>query len=172
MKFDLPFFFLVLLVPLRNCLLVFALQMELSVASWNLCGLGKLVRWPDAASWLSNHDVILVQESLQLTQTYQFNDVTRIDFPAIETARRARGGLVIALRNHKFGATRVTTIFSEEFLLAVHVEIPSSKASIVIMNIYAPVFSTGHSSNVIATIHQHINLIVEQFPSSAFIIAG
>ncbi len=52
-------------------------QMRLSVVSWNLCGLGKIFRWPNTAQWFMEHDIMMVQESLQVTKTYPMIDVTR-----------------------------------------------------------------------------------------------
>jgi hypothetical protein len=56
--------------------------MKISVASWNLCGLGKLVCWPATVEWLTNHDVFMIQGSLQVTPTFPFIDVKRFDVPA------------------------------------------------------------------------------------------
>jgi hypothetical protein len=147
--------------------------MEVSLVSWNMCGMGKLYRWPTTLDWLLTHDVILIQESLQVTPNFALDNVTRFDYPAKATAGRARGGLVIALNNHKFGNARVAVLVEEEFLLAVNVTIPATQQSLVIVNVYAPVHSTGYSADIISTVRSHLEqLILLSPPSAAILIAG
>jgi hypothetical protein len=146
--------------------------MEISIASWNLCGLGKLKRWPSTSAWLSGHDIFFIQESLQVNPSYPFNDVTRFDVLAVPGGIRARGGLVIALQNRLFGAARITKVLEEEYLLALQVELPGVHASLLLVNVYAPVFTKNFGPDIIATIRDQLLLLAEQFPSSTVIIAG
>ncbi len=147
--------------------------MELSVASWNLCGMGKLYRWPSSLSWLLKNDVIMIQESLQVTPLFALDNVTRFDVPAKATGGRAKGGLVIALNNQKFGNALALPLVEEEFMLAINVSIPSTQQSIVLVNVYAPVHSSGYSADVISTIQSHLEQIIHHSPpSAAILIAG
>jgi exonuclease III len=147
--------------------------MEISLVSWNLCGLGKLIRWPASASWLVDHNIILIQESLQVTKSYPFDNVTRFDYPATASAGRARGGLVVALKNEKFGNARSTVLVEEEYLYAVQVVIPSSLHSLVVVNVYAPVHSSGFSAHILKTIKTQLELLISQLPPTTdVIIAG
>jgi exonuclease III len=147
--------------------------MEISVVSWNLCGLGKLIWWPASTAWLATHDIILLQETLQVTKSYSFENVTRFDFLATALAGRSRGGLLIALNNEKFRNARISVLLEEEYIYAVQVDIPSTSHSLVVVNIYAPVHSTGYSAAILGTIRTHLELIISQLPpSTAVIIAG
>jgi hypothetical protein len=146
--------------------------MELKIASWNLCGMSKLRCYPRTAEWLFNHDIVLIQESLQVTQTFSVLDVTRFDVPATFTRGRASGGLMIALKNRKFGASRITVLVDEDYILALHIENPSSSCSLVVANIYAPVHSTGVDPEIIRTIQAQLESLAVQYPSATVIYAG
>jgi hypothetical protein len=121
---------------------------------------------------LSGHDVFFIQESLQVTPSYPFNDVTRFDVPAVPGGIRARGGLVIGLQNRLFGAAHITKVLEEEYLLALHVELPGVLSSLLLVNVYAPVFTKSYGSDIITTIRDQLLLLAEQFPSSTVVIAG
>jgi hypothetical protein len=116
--------------------------------------------------------VFFIQESLQVTQRYPFNDVTRFDVPAVPGGIRARGGLVIALQNRLFGTARITKVLEEEYLLALQVELPGINSSLLLINVYAPVFTKGYGASIITTIRDQLMLLAEQFPSSTVVIAG
>jgi exonuclease III len=145
-------------------------QMSLRVVSWNLCGLSKLVRWPSTVEWLQSFDVMIIQESLQTTPTFCFNDVTRFDFPALTTRGRSSGGLIVALKNSVFGATSAAILVQEEFLLVV--EVSSATGTIIIANVYVPVHSQGFNFDTFSNIVSHVETLVSQFPASHFILAG
>lgn len=144
--------------------------MDLTVASWNLCGLSKLLRWPSVFQWLESRDIVLIQESLQTKAVFNFNDVTRFDVPAVASGGRARGGLIVMLRNNVFGNSRVRVILDEEFLLVV--EVSTALQTLIIANVYAPVFSPGNSPEVINTISLQLGVLCDQFPSTPMVIAG
>jgi hypothetical protein len=172
------FFFLVcdcsfsLIFPIFSSLQPPFSKMELRVASWNLCGLGKLSRWPENASWLLDHDIVMIQESLQVTKTFPMFDFSRYDVHATATSGRARGGLIIALQNRVFHAARVTVLLEEEFMLLLRVEIPSSDLTLVLGNVYAPVHSAGFTPEILRTIGSQLELVSAQHPTASFLIAG
>jgi exonuclease III len=143
--------------------------MDIKVVSWNLCGLSKLERWPSVIEWLHEHDVIMIQESLQTTQTFNFDDVTRFDFPAAFTAGRARGGLIVALSNKKFGTTRTEVLMHDEHMLAVEIISPTTK--IIIVNLYMPVHSTGFQYEQFQSLEIQLELLTSNYNFSV-IIAG
>jgi hypothetical protein len=153
-----------------TCFLPLVSQMALSVVSWNLCGLEKLVRYPLTSDWLQGHDIILIQESLQTTQTYHFNDSTRIDFPATFTAGRAKGGLIVSLRNSSFGSSRVSVLINEEHMLAV--DVTTANFHLIVVNVYVPVFSKGFTAGIYETVHSQIELLTLQHPTASIIVAG
>lgn len=139
------------------------------MVSWNLCGLSKLTRWPSVIEWIFNHDVILIQESLQTTQTFGFDDFTRFDFPAVVTGGRSCGGLVLALANKKFGSTSTSLLLHDEHMLAV--EVTSASSSFIVINIYIPVHSHGFNVEFFETIKSQLDVLLENY-SSPVIIAG
>jgi hypothetical protein len=147
-------------------------QMELRVASWNLCGLGKLSLWPETAGWFLDHDIIMIQESLQVTKTFPMFDFSRYDVHATATSGRARGGLVIALKNRVFHAARVTILLEEEYMLLLCVEIPSSDFVLVLGNVYAPVHTVGFTPEILRTIGSQLELVSAQHPTASLLIAG
>jgi hypothetical protein len=144
--------------------------MDIKIVSWNLCGLSKLTRWPSTVEWLEAFDIILIQESLQVTPTFHFNDVTRFDFPAVFTQGRARGGLIVALKNSVFGAAKVSVIIQEEHVLAL--EISSADAKFIVVNVYIPVHSHGFDFRTFPSISSHMDIIISQFPSIPIVMAG
>jgi hypothetical protein len=146
--------------------------MHLRIVSWNLCGLGKLSQWPDSAKWLLDHDIIMVQESLQVTKTFPMFDVSRYDVHAIATSGRARGGLIVALQNRVFNAARVTVLCEEEYALFLRIEIPASDFTLVVGNVYAPVHSPGFTPEILRTIGSQLDIISAQHPSASIVIAG
>jgi hypothetical protein len=119
--------------------------------------------------WLHEQDVLLIQESLQTTQTFHFDDVTRFDVPAIFTAGRARGGLLIALSNKKFGSSRTNVLLHDEHMLAVEIESPSTK--LILINLYVPVHSTGFQFDLFNEISTQIELLTSNY-TYPVIIAG
>jgi exonuclease III len=146
--------------------------MHLKIASWNLCGLGKFYRWPDTANWFLSHDIIMIQESLQVTKSFPIIDVSRYDVHALATGGRSRGGLTIALQNRVFNAAQVTVLLQEDYILVLHVVIPATSLSLLIANVYAPVHTTGYSPEILKTISAQLDLLSEQHPSATMIIAG
>jgi exonuclease III len=144
--------------------------MDFSVVSWNLCGLSKLIRWPSAFEWLETRDVALIQESLQTKSSFNFNNVTRFDIPVVASGGRASGGLVILLRNRVFGNARVRVVLEEQFMLAV--EVTTSSQSFIVANVYAPVFTTGYSAEILTTISLQLDVLCQQYPTTPLIIAG
>ncbi len=137
--------------------------MDVKICSWNLCGLPKLARWPSTVEWLQGHDVVMIQESLQVTHTFHFNDVTRFDFPASESGGRARGGLVVALANKTFGASRATILAQDEHILAI--EISTAALQLVIVNVYVPVHSQEFSYETFTTLANQLELFTSLYPS-------
>jgi exonuclease III len=144
--------------------------MDVRIVSWNLCGLSKLHRWPSTVEWLQDHDIVIIQESLQVTRTFHLNDVTRFDFVASETGGRAQGGLIVALANKVFGATRATTLIEENHMLAV--EISTATSQLTIVNVYVPVHSSGFSYEMYSTISVQLETLASLYPTSPIIIAG
>ncbi len=148
--------------------------MDISLVSWNLCGLGKLSRWPDSASWLCDHDVIFIQESLQVTKTFHFEDSTRFDFPAVHTGgvRGARGGLIISLRNRRFGNSKVSVLVEEEYALAILISFPASDTQLLLVNVYVPVHTTGFDAGIVTEIQNLLELLASTHPLASIVIAG
>jgi hypothetical protein len=99
-------------------------------------------------------------------------DVTRYDVHAIPTAGRARGGLIIALQNRVFGAAQISVLLEEEYILALRVDLPSSSHSLILVNVYAPVHTTGYTPEIIRTIASQLELLSTEFPSASFFAAG
>ncbi len=144
--------------------------MDFKVVTWNLCGLSKLVRWPSTFEWLAKFDIALIQESLQTTSTFHFNDVTRFDVPAVASGGRARGGLVILLRNSVFGACRLRVVLQDDTLLGL--EICSASSSFLVVNVYAPIHTPGYSAEVLRSIRSNLEALLTQFPTTPIIVAG
>lgn len=113
----------------------------LSFCSWNICGVNKLTRYPVTLRKILSHDVILLQESLQLAPNFSFDGCSRFDVAAKPTGGRASGGLVTLFGNSHFRDFTFSLLCEEEHLLLILAATPSLR--ILVGNVYIPRSSGG-----------------------------
>jgi hypothetical protein len=136
--------------------------------SWNLCGLHKLARHPGVLEWLRSQKVIFIQESLQLSRTFRFPGFARFDVAAIETRRRASGGLIILLAKDWLGNGEVETIHESASLLLVRVKWGS--VGLMLGNIYAPIHGDSCPTDIYDSIVGHIEAVSSLYPNDSLLI--
>lgn len=144
--------------------------MDLQLVCWNICGLSKLHRFPSVFSFLVSSHVLFLQETLQVTQSFQFPGFTRFDVPAIATNGRASGGLCVLFANSAFGSHSFEVLFDEPYLLLIATVSPSGRTSIF-GNVYIPRFS-GTSPTIYSDVLEHIIAAVEFLSPASIVIAG
>lgn len=124
---DIQFFFL----------FVFCFQMALHFLSWNICGLNKLLRYPVILERIRDFQIIFIQESLQIVQSFAFPGFARYDVPAVPTGGRTSGGLMTLLSNASFLDYGIEVLLAEEFLQLLLCS-SSSGFSMILGNVYIP----------------------------------
>jgi exonuclease III len=139
--------------------------------SWNICGLQKLARFPSVFATILATHVVFLQETLQVSSTFNFPGFTRFDVPAIESPGRSSGGLATLLANSVFSAASFEVLVAEPFLQLIAVTSPNTAAALF-ANIYIPRFSRGTSPQVYSDVLEHLVTAIEVTQPSICIIAG
>lgn len=146
------------------------MTMQIDFITWNACGLQKLARFPSVLARISSAHVILLQETLQVSQSFHFNGFTRFDVPAIETLGRASGGLTSIFSNSVFSSSSFEVLHAEPHLLLVEISAPNVP-SMLFGNVYIPRFS-GASPSIYSDIHEAIVAAIDSSNPSLCVIAG
>lgn len=137
-------------------------------ASWNLCGVRKLARHQGILAWLLSLQVIFIQESLQVTCSFQFPGFARFDVPAVETRIRASGGLITLINKSWLGNGTITELCASSYLL-VH-RVAWGGAGVLLGNVYAPIHSEGCPMDILAIIRDEFESISSLYPSDSIIL--
>jgi hypothetical protein len=138
--------------------------------SWNLCGLRKLARHPGVLEWLRSQKVIFIQESLQLSRTFRFPGFARFEVAAVETRRRASGGLIILLAKDWLGNGEVETIHESASMLLVRVK--WGPVGLMLGNVYAPIHSDACPTDIYDSIVGHIEAVSSLYPNDSLLIGN
>jgi exonuclease III len=137
-------------------------------ASWNICGLRKLARYPGVLAWLLSLQVVFLQESLQITRTFHFPGFARFDVPAVESRRRAVGGLVTLVSKSWLGNGVAEEIVTESFLQVVRISWQG--IGILLCNVYVPIHSEGCPLDIFATIDARLTAVTSVHSGDSVLI--
>ncbi len=136
--------------------------------SWNICGLRKLARHPGVFAWLRSQKVIFFQESLQLSRSFQFPGFARFDVPAVETRRRASGGLIILLAKDWLGDGVVEVIHESPSMLLIRVKWDT--VGLLLGNIYVPIHGDDCATDVYDGIVARIEAVSTSYPNDSLLL--
>ena len=133
-----------------------------------MCGLSELATDLNAFTWLTESDILLVEESLHSGVPDLFKGYTVAEeYPARITGGRPSGGLLLLIANRWLGSATIIPLERERFLLAVRVLFGS--VSFVISAIYVPVHSDDCPEHVEAMIETHLTSLASRFPGDIHI---
>ncbi len=137
--------------------------------SSNMCGLRKLARHPGVFSWLRNQKVVLIQELLQVLQSFRFPSVVRFDVPAVKTGGlRASGGLILLISKDWLGNGAAEILHESSSLLLLRISWPDK--SILVGNIYVPVHSESCPSGAFQDIVARVESASPSYPNDGIFI--
>ncbi len=136
--------------------------------SWNICGLRKLIRHQGVLSWLLGLQIIFFQETLQVSRTVHFPGFVRFDVPAVETPRRASGGLVTLISKAWLGNGVAEELVTESFLQIVRVSWHG--VAILLCNVYVPIHSEGCPMDIFTIISSKFSAVTSLYPSDGVIL--
>jgi hypothetical protein len=136
--------------------------------SWNLCGLRKLARHPGVLEWLRSQKVVFIQESLQLSRSFRFPGFARFDLPAVETRRRASGGLVTLLAKDWLGDGEVEVLHESASLLFIRVKWGAS--GLLLGNIYVPIHGESCPTDIYDSIVARIEAVSSSYPNDSLLL--
>lgn len=142
--------------------------MEISVASWNLCGLKGIEDDGEAFLWLTSHKVIFVEESLHTTVPNLFKNFSVVDYPARVTGGRRSGGLLLLIANDWLKDGVIEVISHERYLVGARVTFQNS--SVVFCNIYSPVHSWDCPEHVETLLESRITMLGALYPGDPFVL--
>jgi hypothetical protein len=112
--------------------------------------------------------VIFLQETLQLTRTVHFPGFARFDVPAVETPRRASGGLVTLVSKSWLGNGVAEELVSEHFLQIVRISWQG--VGILLCNVYVPIHSEGCPMDIFAVISSKVSAATSLYPTDGVLL--
>jgi exonuclease III len=137
------------------------------VVSWNIGGLRKLARHPGVFAWLRAQKVILLQETLQVSSTFNFPGFARIEVPAIDVRGKASGGLLILLAKDWLGNGHVHVLYESASLLLLR--ITWDNVGLLVGNVYIPIQSENCPADIYASTAAKIESVAASYPGDGVI---
>ncbi len=138
------------------------------VVLWNIGGLRKLARHPGIFAWLRSQKIILLQETLQVSRSFQFPGFARFEVPAVDVRGKASGGLLVLLAKDWLGNGKIDVLYESSSLLLVRVSWDTT--SLLLGNVYVPVHSENCPADIYESTLARIESVATTYPNDAVLL--